>query len=172
MHCIRVLIGAIEVIAPMRERLPAAVAYPLPQGFVLLPITDGLADALDHDAQGTIDVLPAKLRDMAAGVAALASALSMRGPIVYAATRFFGGEGAQEAVVWIDGEVVLEIVEDEDDRSAWPDSPISRALRRIGVVAASGEDEFDAIGLGRYRSNEAWATACIAPAVGSIDPAS
>ncbi|MGN6153600.1 MAG: hypothetical protein ACTHOH_16585 [Lysobacteraceae bacterium] len=149
MHCIQALIGAIDVIAPMRERLPAAVVCPLPQGFALVPITDRLADALDNDAHATADVLPAKAHDMAAGVAALASALWMCGPIVRAATCFFGGTGGQQAVVWRDGEVVLEIVEDEDDRAAWPDSPISRALRRIGVVAAAGEDEFDALGLGR-----------------------
>jgi hypothetical protein len=168
MHCIRVSIGAIDVIAPMRERLPAAVLCPLPQGFALVPITDRLADALDNDAHATADVPPAKAHDMVA----LASALSMRGPVVWAATRFFGGAGGQQAVVWRDGQVVLEIVEDEDDRAAWPDSPISRGLLYIGVVAAAGEDEFDALGLGRYRSNEAWEAACIGPVAGGIDPAS
>ncbi|MFI8873066.1 hypothetical protein [Streptomyces sp. NPDC055243] len=32
----------------------------------------------------------------------------------------------------------------------------SQALRRLGVVAGAGEDEFDAVGLGRHRSVEGW----------------
>ncbi|MFI9393056.1 hypothetical protein ACIG53_19440 [Streptomyces bauhiniae] len=35
-------------------------------------------------------------------------------------------------------------------------SPISRALRRLGVIAAAGEDEFATVGLGRRRDTEDW----------------
>lgn len=37
-------------------------------------------------------------------------------------------------------------------------SPISRALARLGVTRAGARDEFDAVGLGRHRSTENWAT--------------
>lgn len=159
MHWIQALIGPAEVLVEARQRLPSAVPCPLTQGLALVPITDRLADALKNMTDGASSALLPKSGEMAPGVAALASELSRKGPIVYAATFIFGGTGGQDAVVWIDGEVVLNIGDDEDSMSAWPDSPISRALRRIGVIAAAGEDEFDAIGLGRYRSNEAWAQA-------------
>lgn len=157
MHCIQALIGPAEIIAAVKERFSSAVLCPLTQGLALVPITDGLADALARVAEEMPSPVLPKSGEMAPGVAALAAELSRKGPVVYAATFLFGGTGGQDAVVWIDGEVVLNLGDDEDSMSAWPDSPISRALRRIGVIAAAGEDEFDAIGLGRYRSNEAWA---------------
>lgn len=159
MHAIQALIARADILAEAKQRLPAAVPCPLAQGFALVPITDLLADALESGAQDATDALRLHSGDIARGVAALAAELSRHGPVVYAATFLFGGTGGQDAVVWIDGEVVLNIGDDEDSMSAWPDSPISRALRRIGVVTAAGEDAFDAIGLGRYRSNEAWAQA-------------
>jgi hypothetical protein len=33
-----------------------------------------------------------------------------------------------------------------------------RAVRRLGVVAGVGEDEFSAVGLGRHRSGGDWVT--------------
>lgn len=157
MHCIQVLIGRAEVLAEAKRRFPSAVPCPLAQGLALVPITDRLVDALEAIAHDAADTLLPKSGEMAPGVAALAAELSRKGPVVYAATFLFGGTGGQDAVVWIEGEVVLNLGDDEDSMSAWPDSPISRALRHIGVVTAKGEDEFDAISLGRYRSNEAWA---------------
>ena len=35
-------------------------------------------------------------------------------------------------------------------------SPISRALRRLGVVKGEHFDEFDAVGLGRHRETVSW----------------
>lgn len=156
MHCIQALIGPVDVLAEVKARFSFAVSCPLAQGLALVPITDRFADALKSIAQNAGETPLPMSGEIVPGVAALASELSRTAPIVHAATFLFGGTGGQDAVVWIDGEVVLNIGDDEDRMSAWPDSPISRALRRIGVLAAAGEDEFDAIGLGRYRSNEAW----------------
>ncbi|MGE7955060.1 hypothetical protein ACQKQA_00415 [Pseudomonas sp. NPDC089530] len=159
MHWIQVLIGPTEALIEARGKLPSAVVCPLRQGFALIPLTQEveaeLRERATNDAQ---EVLPVS-GEMAQGAAELASALSSNAPIVYAATFIHGGTGGQDAIVWLKGEVVLNVGDDEENMSAWPDSPISRALRRIGVTAETGEDEFDALGLGCYRSNESWAEA-------------
>lgn len=163
MHWVQVLIGPVGVVLQACARLPSAVACPLAQGFALVPVTDRLVGELQTVVHRQSDEVLLHSGEMAPGLAKMAAELSMNGPMVYAATFIHGGTGGQDAVVWCDGDVVLNIGDDEDTMSAWPDSPISRALRRAGVVASDGMDEFDTIGLGRYRSNEAWEQAFHTP---------
>ncbi len=61
---------------------------------------------------------------------------------------YFGGYGGQRATVWRDGELVAEDVE------------ANEALRLLGVER-SGGDEWDTVGLGRYRRTHAWAAEAI-----------
>ncbi|MFC3891451.1 hypothetical protein ACFOWZ_08180 [Lentzea rhizosphaerae] len=65
---------------------------------------------------------------------------------------------ADRAQVREQGRSVLgPLVLEEDDPV--PDvSPISLALRRLGVEKGEPHDEFDAVGLGRHRSTSAWLT--------------
>lgn len=156
MHWIQVVIGPLETLTAARRELPAAVVCPLRQGFALIPITDEVEAALRVRGDQAQAVRPHS-GEMAVGVARLAAELSEAGPIVYAATYIHGGTGGQDAIAWLGGQVVINLGDDEDAMSPWPDSPISRVLRHVGVVVAEGEDEFDALGLGSHRSNEAWA---------------
>ncbi|MEW2134396.1 hypothetical protein [Streptomyces sp. NPDC005435] len=56
-----------------------------------------------------------------------------------------------------DGTVVLGPLHlDEDEPFPAGGTPVSRALRHLGVVARAGQDEFEAAGLGRRRSSEDW----------------
>ena len=70
--------------------------------------------------------------------------LSRGGPIAFIETDYDDGRGAQAAAACVDGQVVSS--EEGDGR------PINRALRAIGVVRPSDEDEFDTVCLGKYRS--------------------
>ncbi|WP_203617651.1 hypothetical protein [Streptomyces bauhiniae] len=71
--------------------------------------------------------------------------------------EFFGGVGEQWATVWEGGAVVLgPLHAPEGEPLPAEGSPISRALRRLGVIAAAGEDEFATVGLGRCRDTEDW----------------
>jgi hypothetical protein len=83
---------------------------------------------------------------------------SLRGPVALVEAEFFGGVGSQRAQVWEQGRSVLgPLVLDEDDPA--PDvTPISLALRRLGVEKGEHHDEFDAVGLGRHRTTSAWLT--------------
>jgi HEAT repeat protein len=62
---------------------------------------------------------------------------------------YFGGYGGQSATVWSDGKVVAENVE------------VNTALRRLGVTRTGGQDEWDCVGLGRFRRTETWAAEAI-----------
>ena len=64
-------------------------------------------------------------------------------------TDYFGGAGEQSAKLFIDNKKVY----DKDSGSSWKEEPINIVLRMMGIVAKSGMDEFDTIGLGSYRHN-------------------
>ncbi|MFC9289815.1 hypothetical protein ACFT0E_24705, partial [Streptomyces sp. NPDC057052] len=71
--------------------------------------------------------------------------------------EYFGGVGEQRAAVWDGGTIVWGPLHVEEGQAFPPaGSPISQALRRLGVVAGAGEDEFSAVELDRYRHGEAW----------------
>lgn len=76
--------------------------------------------------------------------------LSKSMPFAYIETEYFGGEGTQFAFVFRDGvqQRVKEIPEG---------SPINDALAFMGLnIEPGSKDGFDTLGLGRYRSVEAW----------------
>ena len=56
-------------------------------------------------------------------------------------TEYFGGIGEQYATVYENGKRTLDVTSDG----------INQALSMIGVTRADGNDEFDSIGLGKYR---------------------
>ncbi len=57
-------------------------------------------------------------------------------------TDYFGGVGEQRAVLYKNGQALFA--------SQAPDA-INQVLRRWGVKAENGKDEFDTLGLGKYR---------------------
>jgi hypothetical protein len=159
MHWVQAIVAPIHELQVAHRRFSALVVCPLSQGFALVPVTQEVEAQLAASPIAASDQRPALQEELALGIAALAAELSLVSPVVYAATYLHGGTGGQDAVVWKDGQLALHLSDDENNMSQWPDSPISRALRYIGVKTAEGEDEFDALGLGRYRSNEDWARA-------------
>ena len=62
---------------------------------------------------------------------------------------YFGGYGSQSATVWRDGAVL--------DRSV----DVNTALSRLGVKKTDGRDEWDSVGLGRFRRTETWAAEAV-----------
>lgn len=92
------------------------------------------------------------------------------GSALYIETAYFGGMGDQGAALFENGKLVWKKSEStfrsEKPKSLFarlisgqrlpPKSPISEGLGSLGVVPASGEDEFDCVGLGRFRTMEAF----------------
>lgn len=158
MYGLRALIATERVLrglAGTDSTAPAGVV-PLDQGLWMLPMTSRMFEAFGgEDDPDKFPNAPAELQR------ALASS-SRRGPVAYVEAEYFGGTGTQSAQVWDGGTVVLgPLVLADDESPPTAGSPISRALRRLGVAQGNHHDEFDAVGLGRYRTTDDW----LAPAV-------
>ena len=69
--------------------------------------------------------------------------------IALISTDYFGGSGNQSAKVFMNNKKIL----DQDDEIDWKLKPINSALKLLGVNRKDGMDEFDTIGLSKYRSN-------------------
>jgi len=65
-------------------------------------------------------------------------------------TDYFGGSGNQSAKLFINNEKVY----DKSDEQNWSLTPINDVLKQMGIISNQGMDEFDTIGLGKYRKNE------------------
>ena len=128
----------------------------LEQGLALMPMTDALFDRVTvaNDQKLGFFGLPGGFVNMLA-------AWSGAGPIAYVEVEFFGGIGSQGAAVWNGGGLVLGPVHKaEEDPFPADGSPVSQALRRMGVVKHRGQhDEFEAVGLGRHRDHDGWLAA-------------
>jgi hypothetical protein len=148
-HSIRGFVARPETLAAVRARFPGTKLVALDAGFAWVPATDALMAEIDAaDPAGerigrTIDFVfdhPVMLR--------LLADLSRSGPIAFVETDYVDGRGAQAATACVDGQVVTS--QEGDAR------PINHALRAIGVVRPSDEDEFDTVCLGKYRSMDAF----------------
>jgi hypothetical protein len=148
-HSIRGFVARPETLQAVRARFSVAKLVALDAGFAWVPATDALMAAIDAaDRAGeqigrTIDFVfdhPVMLR--------LLADLSRGGPIAFVETDYVDGRGAQAATACVDGQVVTS--QEGDGR------PINHALRAIGVVRPSDEDEFDTVCLGKYRSMDAF----------------
>ncbi|MBE1573065.1 hypothetical protein ACFORH_30690 [Amycolatopsis roodepoortensis] len=137
MYCLQ----AVLVTEPARGELLASVEgarlVPLGHHLSLMPLTEALSD--DGEFRTVL------------------VACSEHGAVAYVEAEYFGGVGTQSAQVWDRGETVLgplHLAEDEQAPAAG--SPISQALRRLGVAKGDHFDEFDAVGLGRHRHTGGW----------------
>ncbi|MFI2206104.1 hypothetical protein ACH47Z_36130 [Streptomyces sp. NPDC020192] len=142
-----------ERLRAVARGLPAARLASIGQGLSLMPMTDVLfASVADGSGVGALGFwrLPGAFEKTLA-------AWSAGGPVAYVEAEYFGGVGEQRAAVWESSTIVLGPLHEGEGQPLPPaGSPISQALRRLGVVANAGQDEFSTVGLGRHRSGEAW----------------
>jgi hypothetical protein len=98
-----------------------------------------------------IDFLPLTddgASDMPTGLVHLCCELSAGGMLAYVEAELFGGGGAQAYAIFENGHATMSPVVGE--------SAINQALRKLGVCAPPGSDEFEHVGLGKYRDTEGW----------------
>ena len=152
-HELNAILGKLETLEPQarEQEIPVVV---LNQGFGLVPLTSEILQALvgkrgrEASSSGVSqDELDEVLRRWSA-----------RGPVIHATNELYGGVGPQTARIWQDGALIFA-----QDGSAYS-GPISMALLRLGVTGGRlGWDEFDVVGLGRYRATDRWLNAEPAP---------
>ncbi|MEQ8706308.1 MAG: hypothetical protein RIC19_20415 [Phaeodactylibacter sp.] len=95
------------------------------------------------------------------GTTAVIRELSFLGKCAYIETAYFGGIGTQIAETWLEGKRIEGPLISYDGvepkikfgHVAVVDGAINQALRHLGVQSSEEADEFDVVGLGRYRSN-------------------
>ncbi len=156
MHELKALIARSDVLAARTGSFESPIVCPLVQDFSLVPITDAFAEELAAHRPYTKAPLSAPIQDFPDGLHALAIEISHNSPVAYVTTYYFGGQGGQDALAWRKGTLCFSAATPGYD-GVWPDSPISQALREIGVVAEEGQDEFDTVGLGKHRRTDRWA---------------
>lgn len=124
----------------------------LAQELAILPITDDLFQGVTEGPAPALGFwrLPG-------GFDWVLARWSERGPLTYVEAEFFGGLGIQRAAVWLGGGLCWGPVGVEE-REPLPaeGSPISQALRHLGVQCGEAEDEFAAVGLQRHRNTAYW----------------
>ncbi|MFD3353234.1 hypothetical protein [Streptomyces fradiae] len=152
-YVLEAVIASDEVLRLASRGIPGSRVVPLGQGLSLMPMTDEVVAAVTDGSDGRA----LGFRRLPGGFDALLAQWSAAGPIAYVEAEYFGGDGEQRAAVWVDGALALgPLDEPTKKRFSRAVSPISLALRRLGARSSPGEDEFQAVGLGRHRSNEDW----------------
>ncbi|MEU9229307.1 hypothetical protein AB0D40_33730 [Streptomyces massasporeus] len=150
---LRAVIADEEMLRVATRDLSAARLASIGQGLSLMPMTEALFEAVtDGSGDGTWG-----FRRFPGGFEKVLAGWSAGGPVAYVEAEYFGGVGEQRAAVWDAGTIVLAPLHvDEGEPFPPAGSPVSQALRRLGVVTRAGEDEFSAVGLDRHRHSGAW----------------
>lgn len=155
---LQALIGTLELLRVAAAEVPAARVVALAQGMALIPVTSGVLAALQGDGSVLKPVGGSGFGWHSDGFELRLAAWSKAGPIACVEAEYYGGSGTQRAVVWENGRIVLGPLAIGEFEPAPADTPISQALRRLGVRTEEGRvDEFDSVGLGAYRSTGEWA---------------
>jgi hypothetical protein len=151
-YALRGVLGSPAVLAAC-SAFDHARGVALDQGLRLLVVTDEFD--VDLGPKDPVAVAP-PLSALPAGFDRVLAACSVRGPVAYVEAEYFGGVGRQAAAVWDNGDLVLGPLTTAEDSPIPSPSPISQALRRLGVSADGHFDEFEAVGLGRHRDHDGW----------------
>jgi hypothetical protein len=138
-HAIEAFIGPASV---MRTRF--AWCAPLTVELVLVPVDEGLF----RDEEPIAPFYALRPSILAAARASLSPAGYREVPTAlgYIETDYFGGPGDQRGAAWL-GDTVLVAPQEAADI-------VNAVLRALGVVRDLGKDEWDTVGLARYRSND------------------
>jgi hypothetical protein len=116
----------------------------------MVPLSEPLLREIQRKndgASGPTEVTEA-LEFLTPSVERWAQNLSNESAVAYVETEYFGGEGYERAAVWRDRKLALGPLDGAGS--------INRALRALGVACPDGQQEFEAVGLGRHRSLDEW----------------
>ena len=133
--------------APNTELLKSYDLYSVElddSGLSLIPIP------YDFDEEERFPFLPLLESHSPIGdeILGLCRKLSVNTKVAYVEAMYHGGQGSQANHLFMSGAEVSE--------SRVDDSAINEALSWIGVLRAGDKDEFDVVGLGRYRDTNDW----------------
>lgn len=151
-HSITAIIGAPAAVGPVAQAAGCPTPKALPLGLVIAALGHDQIDRLTALQSGPYLDGFAYLSERLSAVLSDAARVDA---IAYVETEyFFGGRGSQSAAVFARGELAFRATLGTGADFAAGKAPINAALERLGVVASAGSDEFDTLGLARFRSLE------------------
>ncbi|MDQ0060031.1 hypothetical protein [Paenibacillus harenae] len=118
----------------------------LNNSYILVPLTDELYDQVNMYqgiAEPGYTYLTDKLFDFGTQLSIFVKSVA-----AYIEADYFGGHGNQSAIVWCNGKKIYEETEAKES--------INKAIRTMGTIKEHGKDEFETIGLNKYRRLEDW----------------
>lgn len=142
------VIGFAEPIRKSCQGIENAHAISLAQGLAMIPLTGDLRRELQGCQSGERNPAVDDMAHLSDGFTAWLAGASKNSTIVWIEATYFGGWGEQTIIVRQKGKIIKGPV-------SGPDA-INQALKMLKVEAEKDLDEFDTLGLGRYRSTREW----------------
>ena len=155
-HSINAIIARLPLLEKFTVSFEGVKLVPLERDFAMVPATSRLLEALDARYSSSGGREFEGFVHLRGGLVALLQELSHQGPIVYVETDYFAGVGSQAGATFVDGEPTVVEIESEVRPVPRTMGAINSALRALGVIRTKNLDEFDSIGLGRFRSMDDW----------------
>ena len=144
-HCVTGIISSSSAVSSILRSSPALVAVPLVDGLSLIPLDDDALDSAAADYSQTA----AGFTYLSPSLAAFLADHSQHAALVYFETEYSGGDGTQAAAAYRNGRAL-------SPTPSSGDGAINRALGCLGITRHGAFDEFDYVGLSRYRHTSDW----------------
>ncbi|WP_124541583.1 hypothetical protein [Piscinibacter terrae] len=146
-HTVTGLVAKLEALELFARQRSLRSPVPLALGLGLLPLR---VDDIDSILGPPLSSYPEGFNNLSQQLLLKLSDASAGCTLVYFETEYFGGIGSQGAAAFRDGALIF-------GPQAGEFGPINQALTLLGVhVAAPAQDEFETVGLHRYRRTEDW----------------
>lgn len=142
-HCIRAIVGADSDLRKIAEDWVKADLIELLQGCGMIFMINALLEDVEELLEVSDDTCFPELEDFTEGVRELMERYSFRTRLAYIETDYFGGAGTQSGVLYENGKISV------GPRSG--EGTINFLLKELGVWHYPDKDEFDMLGLGKYR---------------------
>jgi hypothetical protein len=144
----------LQAIVGSRETLDAGeleqlAAIDMGSNLRMVPLT---ADIRERYEIASLPLMDEGVVTLPQSLESLCRRLSRHGLVAYLEAEFFGGSGTQAHALFKDGFALGPPLIDSH--------AINQALRLLGVQSDGHHDEFNAIGLGRHRETDDWASEC------------
>lgn len=149
-HCIRAVIGTHEAVRKIADDWVRAKETELPQEFGMVFCTTALLEDIEELMESSGEVIDCspfpELVYFNSAAKFLMEEYSFHTKLAYIETDYFGGAGTQAGLLYENGQPAA------DPKSG--DGAINALLRELGVWRKPDMDEFDMLGLSKYRNIE------------------
>lgn len=145
-HNINAFIGKDDIIQKLSDDWIKARDIPLKQGYSMVCLTGDLFDDIMELSEADDELNCSELTLFTTAIFDIMQEYSNNSMLAYIETDYFGRTGTQAGVLFENGRIIINPTEKES-------GIINIILHKLGVYRENGKDEFDSLGLGKYRKN-------------------